>query len=205
MTNKLYIQQLISEYAQETGLARVETRGVGGVLFLDEMEFIPWADLGFNSTYGFFRLSALPDVPNETEYATWTIHPLEGSDQEGELMWVLLDADGYGFLLGEKWQVAELLPVLAAFLEHGVHAEMVDDEAIGAHYLSIAEACALAYEYDPVEYPYRTPNEQDRLRRRLQRNIQRGNVPGVKRDPQGRYRIRASSFRGWLVANSPQE
>lgn len=81
----------------------------------------------------------------------------------------------------------------------GEHREIVDDETIGVRYLSIAEACEMAYEYDPMEYPYSTPEEQDRLRRRLQRNIQRGNVGGVKKDPQGRYRLRASSFRGWLI------
>lgn len=202
-----HIQDLISEYIQDTGLARLETlrNGERGVRFLDEGEFIPWSDLGFSDTYGFYRLSLLPDVTNEAEYATWTIHPLEGSDQDGEaLMWALLDADGYGFLLGEQWQVAELLPVLTAFLERGEHAEMVDDEAIGARYLTIAEACALAHEYDPAKYPYTTPEEQDRLRRRIQRNIQRGNIYGAKRDPQGRYRIRASSFRGWL-ANSSED
>lgn len=203
----MYIQDMISEYIQETGLARVETRGgVGGVLFLDENEFIPWGDLGFSRLYGFFRRSVLHDVESEAEYATWTIHPLEGSDQDGqEPMWVLLSADGYGYLLGERWQVAELLPVLTAFLEGGQHAEMVDDEAIGARYLSIAEACALAYEYDPLKYPCSTPEEQDRLRRRLQRNIQRGNVLGVKRDPMGRYQIRESSFMGWLHNNNSED
>lgn len=201
----MYIQDLISEFIQDTGLARLETlrNGERGVRFLDEGEFIPWHDLGFNSTYGFYRLSALPGVENEAEYATWTIHPLEGSDQDGEtLMWALLDADGYGFLLGERWQVAELLPVLTAFLNRGEHGEMVDDEAIGARYLTIAEACEMAQEYDPTSCPYSTPEEQDRLRRRLQRNIQRGNIQGVKRDPQGRYRLRASSFRGWLANNN---
>lgn len=201
----MYIQDMISEYIQETGLARVETRGgVGGVLFLDENQFIPWDNLGFSRLYGFFQKSVLQDVEDEAEYATWTIHPLEGSDQEGEMMYVLMDSDGHGFLLGERWQVSELLPVLTAFLEQGVYDEPVDDESIGARYLSIAEACALASEYNPTEYPYTTPEEQDRLRRRLQRNIQRGNIYGVKRDPQGRYRLRATSFRGWL-ANSSEE
>lgn len=196
----MYIQDEISKYIQETGLARLETRdGVRGVLFLDENQFIPWADLGLSRIYGFFQKSVLQDVEDETEYATWTIHPLEGSDQEGEMMYALLDGDGNGFLLGERWEIAELLPVLTAFLERGEHGEMVDDETIGARYLSIAEACEMAQEYDPTKYPYSTAEEQDRLRRRLQRNIQRGNILGVKRDPQGRYRLHASSFRGWLI------
>ena len=76
----------------------------------------------------------------------------------------------------------------------GEHREIVDDETIGVRYLSIAEACEMAYEYDPMEYPYSMPEEQDRLRRRVQNSIQ-----GVKRDPQGNYRLRASSFRGWLI------
>jgi hypothetical protein len=52
---------MISDYIQEGGMARLETvDGVGGVLFMDEGEFIPWRDLGYNPTYGFYRLSHLP-------------------------------------------------------------------------------------------------------------------------------------------------
>lgn len=197
------IQSAVNEYIEETGFARTETRdGVDGVLFLDENQFIPWDDLGYSRLYGFFQKSVLQDV--EAEYPAWSIHPLEGSERDGEPLWVLMDSDGYGHLIGDKQQVSELLPVLAAFLERGEHAEVVDDEVIGARYLSIAEACALANEYDYVGYPYHTPEEQDRLRRRLQRNIQRGNIPGVKQDPQGRYRIRATSFRGWLIQQKNQ-
>jgi hypothetical protein len=81
-------------------------------------------------------------------------------------------------MLGDRWQVEELLPVLQAFLERGEIDEPVDDEVIGVKYYTIAEACEAAYQYDPTAYPYRTPEEQDRLRRRLQRNIQRGNLWG---------------------------
>lgn len=201
MTDKLFIQDLISGYIRETpGIAsRTAVGGVRGVLFHDENEFIPWSDLGFNSTYGFYRLSSFPDVGNEAEYATWSINPVIDSDRDGDMMYALLDADGYGFLLGEHWQVAELLPVLAAFLNDGAHNEPVDDEAVGAKYFTIAEMCEEANRYDPAEYPHNTPEDQDRLRRRLQRNIQRGNLWGVKQDPQGRYKVRASAFRGWLV------
>lgn len=199
--SKKYIQDLISDYIQDSGMARLETvDGVRGVLFLDENEFIPWRDLGYNSTYGFYRLSHLPNVENETEYATWTIHPLINNDPDDDWRpFVLLDSDGNGILLGDRWQVEELLPVLQAFLERGVVDEPVDDEVIGVKYFTIAEACEEAYGYDPIAYPYHTPEEQDRLRRRLQRNIQRGNLWGVKQDPQNRYKIRASAFRGWLV------
>jgi hypothetical protein len=36
-----------------------------GVLFLEEDEFIPFADLGYNRTLGYFRRSQFPDQPNE--------------------------------------------------------------------------------------------------------------------------------------------
>lgn len=202
--SKKYIQDMISDYIQEGGMARLETvDGVGGVLFMDEGEFIPWRDLGYNPTYGFYRLSHLPGVENQAEYATWSIHPLINDDPDDDWRpFVLLDSDGNGTMLGDRWQVEELLPVLQAFLERGEIDEPVDDEVIGVKYYTIAEACEAAYQYDPTAYPYRTPEEQDRLRRRLQRNIQRGNLWGTKNDPQGRYKIRATAFRGWLAKKS---
>lgn len=131
----------------------------------------------------------------------WSIHPLIDSDKEGNMMYVLMDDDGFGYLLGEKWQVDALLPVLKKFVETGQTDEPVDDEVIGTKYYTIAEACQFAYEYDPLEYPYHDPADKDRLRRRIQQNIRRGNIWGVKQDPQGFYKIRATAFRGWLVKN----
>lgn len=195
-----FIQDLISDFIIDGGTAVVTVQdGQGGVLFTDEGEFIPWRDLGYNVKLGFYRLSQFPDAENQSAYATWTVHPLEGSDRDGDLMYVALGPDGSGFLMGEKWQAAELVEALQAFLKDGVMDEPVDDEVIGTRYLSIAEACQMAHEFDPDEYPYGTAEEQNRLRNRIQRNIQRRNIWGVKKDPQGFYRIRLPAFRGWLV------
>lgn len=200
------IQTLISEFIESGGLAHVTTQnGNGGVLFTDDNQFIPWLDLGYSSEYGFYQISRLPNIENEASYSTWSIHPLVGSENSyGVPLYVLLDADGYGFLLGERWQVAELLPVVQQFMATGEASEPVDDEVIGVKYYSIAEACAVAHEYDPAKYPYTTPGDQDRLRRRIQQLIRRGNIYGTKKDPQGFYRIRATAFRGWLSKRGKQ-
>lgn len=38
-----------------------------GVTFLDEGEFIPFADLNYNREYGYFQISLLPNIPRECE------------------------------------------------------------------------------------------------------------------------------------------
>lgn len=202
------IQDLISEYVQDTGLARLETQGgVRGVLFLDENEFFPWRDLGFNHEYGFFRLSAFPNVTNEAEYATWTIHPVEVRQPEDD-NWqpcALLDADGFGFLLGERWQVEELLPVLQAFLERGETAEPIDeyDEALGERWFTINEACNQAHEFDPDKYPL-----DDNLSYRIRQVARRGNwiERGIARQTgTGTWLFHNRRFRHWLIQNADRQ
>lgn len=41
--------------------------GEAGVLFLDENEFIPFADLNYSRELGYFRISLFPDEPRECE------------------------------------------------------------------------------------------------------------------------------------------
>ena len=58
-------KKAVQEFIKEGGQARIETRdGVEGVLFLDEMYFIPLENLGYNSELGFFNTSIFPDQPN---------------------------------------------------------------------------------------------------------------------------------------------
>lgn len=60
------IEKMIVDFIREDGPAQCGFQGdEDGVMFLDEHEFIPWSDLGYNSDLGFYRLSLFPDVENE--------------------------------------------------------------------------------------------------------------------------------------------
>ena len=62
------IEQMVTATIRDTGEAEITGQeGQRGVLFFDEGEFIPFADLGYNSRLGFYRLSQFPDVENEAE------------------------------------------------------------------------------------------------------------------------------------------
>ncbi|MCL4301143.1 MAG: hypothetical protein KJ077_35755 [Anaerolineae bacterium] len=64
---KTTIAEYAARYCEEFPQAgRIEFRdGLAGVLFLDEGEHIPFTDLGYHDDYGFYRLSALPEVKNQ--------------------------------------------------------------------------------------------------------------------------------------------
>lgn len=196
------IREAVQRYIYDTGMAKFAIQnGRSGVIFLDENEFIPFDDLGYNANYGFFRFSALPNIISDyTNELPWMVHPVD-NPHDGWRMFALVEDGERAFLVGEDWQLNELYTALMFYYKEDRVGEVMsdDDEMLGFQWFTIAEACQEAYRYAPNEYPYGTPEEQDRLRRRLQRNIQRGNLWGVKKDPQGRYRIKAMAFRGWLV------
>jgi hypothetical protein len=59
------IEVMILRFIWDGGPARLDYSGdKAGVIFLDEGEFIPFDDLGFNREYGFYQLSAFPGVEN---------------------------------------------------------------------------------------------------------------------------------------------
>lgn len=199
------LQTLVKQYIRDTSLAHEETRGdVRGVVFHDEGEFIPYRDLGYNTTYGFYRLSHLPNVENEAPYATWTIHPVAERFPDPDHPWqpfALLDSGGFGFLLGERWQAAELLPVLQAFLERGESAEPIydDDEAFGYRWLTISEAVQVAHEFDAEKYPL-----DGKADYRIRQAARRGNWlenGSARQTDSGRWQFRADRFERWLDIN----
>lgn len=63
------IEELARQYCREDPhLGRlIDKDGQPGILFLDEHEFIPFTDLGYNAELGFFRRSVFPDQPTEGE------------------------------------------------------------------------------------------------------------------------------------------
>lgn len=61
------IESMIIDYIKDTGLAEItEQAGQRGVLFLDENEFIPFADLGYSRRLGFYQKSLFPDEQDES-------------------------------------------------------------------------------------------------------------------------------------------
>lgn len=123
----------------------------------------------------------------------WTVHPVTTAD--GWQAFALLDSDGYGFLLGEDWQMAGALEALRAAVEDGVLAEPIpeDAEELGTKWLSISEACLEAHNYDPDEYPL-----DENLAPRIRQAARRGRLSGDQ-GPTGRWKFQARRFRWWLV------
>lgn len=195
---RLAIQRFIAEDPQA---ARFELRdGRPGVFFTDDQVFIPLADLGYNSELGFYALSLSPDVtPDTTNEPAWTLHPvIPVSRDDAWRPYAVLDPDGYGFLVGEAWQVAELAEALRLFLERGLmsHPIAEDAEELGTRWLTISEAMAEAHAFDPDEYPL-----NDNLAARIRQAARRGTIGGVVQDNTGRYKFQARRFRHWLVKN----
>lgn len=116
------IREKALEFARGGGCEIVVRGEIAGVLFKDEFsEFIEFRDLGYNSEYGFFRLSDFPNVESDCAAETpWTIHPVTMRD-EGFGWTAYVAIDGYGFTnrIGEIEDVADLLEALEAFFRDG--------------------------------------------------------------------------------------
>jgi hypothetical protein len=199
------LQQIAKQFIKETGEAHEETRGhIRGVVFHDDDVFIPYTELGYNSEYGFYSTAISPDIESEATYLTWTIHPVKERHPDPDRPWepfAILDSGEFGYLLGERWQVAELVTVLQAFLERGEMSEAIDDddEALGTRWLTISEAVEEANAFDPDKYPLDGSTDY-RIRQAARRGdwLENGRA---KQDSGGRWKFHARRFRGWLVAN----
>jgi hypothetical protein len=196
------IREMMVRYVNE-GNARFDVQdGRAGVVFLDENEFIPLEDLNYNRQLGFFRVSAFPDAEQEADSSNpWTLHPVVVADPRNDPWrpYAILDPDGYGMLIGDKWNVVELHQALGVFLEKGLLSEPIldDDEALGWRWFTINEAIEEAHRYDPDEYPLGETTAQ-----RIRMAAQRGAIRGWKQTESGRYKFSASRFRHWLVKNA---
>lgn len=191
------IQEMIQDYIRDTGQAHLEHRnGYHGVVFHDEDEFIPLADLGYNQQIGFYRLSRFPDEENQSlPYAPWAVHPVK-TDAGLPVMYALVSSDGHGLLLGERWQVEQAVAVLQRFLATGQTAAPIMDEALGQFWLTISEACEMAHEHDPQEFPL-----DESLQFRIRQAARRGSLRGAQQTPSGRWKFQPRLFRHWLESD----
>ncbi len=61
------IHEMIADFIENTPNEAAFVLDGLSVVFYDENETIPLTDLGYNSEYGFYKLSLLPDVKNEAK------------------------------------------------------------------------------------------------------------------------------------------
>lgn len=192
------IQRMIFEFIDEGGAAVLENvDGVRGVRFTDiGGEWMPWTDIGFNSQYGFYSLSHLQSVENEAKYEDWTIHSIDQKDPNDEWEgFAILDGDGFGFVVGERWKAEELHCRLVRFLLFNEQDEKIDydDESLGTLWYSTSEAVKVAMEYDPDQF-----ETVEKTRQRIQRAAGRGSIKHGK-TPSGQLKFQSRVFRGWLA------
>ena len=182
--------------------ARFDVQGAAaGVLFEDEQEFIPLADLGYSSELGYYRVSAFPDALSETTNENpETVHLLEGSDANGQApLYVWMDSDGYPHHLGELHQAADLYAALGALLHDGrTSGESVSefDPAWGQNY-NIAKAVEEA-----IAYGYGSDREQ--LADSIRAAARAGRIRGATQ-VDGRWSIPPLTLRGWLVRSREEK
>ena len=182
--------------------ARFDVQGaVSGVLFWDEGEFIPLGDLGYNSTLGYYRLSAFPDALNECDSSnSETVHLLEGSDEDGQApMYVWMDSDGYPHMLGELHQAADLYAALGELLcNFRTTGEPISefDPAWGQNY-TIAKAVEEA-----INFGY--GDDASQVADSIRAAARRGLIRGASRID-GKWSIPRRTLRGWLVRSKTEK
>jgi hypothetical protein len=166
----------------------------------DDREFVPFYDLGYNQELGYFRLSAFPDTASECENDNpETVHMLEGSDNEGEPMYVWMDADGDPHMLGELHQIADLYWRLGELLLEGKHdPEPISehDHAWGNNY-DVARAVeeAIAYGYG---------SDRTQVADSIRAAARAGRIRGAQQ-VDGKWSIPPRTLRGWLVRSREQK
>lgn len=164
MTN---ITDHLIRYIHE-GNAHYEVRDlIAGVVFHDENEFIPLADLALSRELGFFRRSLFPNEPVVAEYyPLFNIHPVHSPD--GWQSYAIADNRlEYGYLLGEQWELVEAYHALKRAVECGELGECIAEshEALGRGvWLSTSEAVERCSQFDSEEYPLAGRRTYERLR-----------------------------------------
>lgn len=191
MSNIDNVTDHVTRYIHQTDGAHYDVQnGQSGVVFHDEGEFIPLADLALSEELGFFRRSLFPDEPAVAEYVpAYVVRPLETNDPEPWDAYAIVDdKEEYGYLLGEPWQVVEAYLAIKRAYDAIVSGQQIYDpihensEAMGRGlWLPTSEAAERLHRLDPDEYPLeRKTYERLRMAGR-----------------QGRIRAQNSEVHGW--------
>lgn len=186
----------VTRYIHQTeGAHYAVQNGQSGVVFHDEGEFIPLADLALSTDLGFFRRSLFPDEPAIAEYApAFVVRPVVSADPWNA--YALVDDKGeFVYLLGEPWELVEAYLALKKAVE-GVFGEEISerDEALGfGLWLTTSEAAERLHRLDPEEYPLeRKTYERLRMAGRQER------IRAQNSDTHG-WRFHAHSLDEWAT------
>ena len=177
--------------------AKLCIEGVASGVQFSDGEFIPFAELGYNSDLGYFRFSDFPDEQSDcTNENPETIHRYGAPDGWEAYVW--RDADGYLHQLGEIWQVADLAAALMALLQCGdAHPDVVyeDDPGWGMYY-TIGDAVKEAIDDGWPDEP-QTANT-------IRAAARAGRIAGARQDANNRWILHKRQFRHWLIQAKPR-
>lgn len=177
---------LLAQFTQQNGRA--------GILFHDEGEFIPFDDLNYNSTYGYYRLSQFPDLQRDcTNENPETLHYGKDFHEWRPIIWA--DSGGNLSMIGDIWQAADLYQALGRLLLHGeTDPEEVSENDASWYYMKRMD-WAVA-EYKSV-FPDSGADSQ--IRNTIGTAARHGRIWGCAQDDTGAWHFRPECFRGWLV------
>lgn len=169
--------------------------GESGVLFYDENEFIPFDGLNYNSTYGYYRISLLPDTEREcTNDNPETLHyGKDFGDDWKPIIWA--DSGGNLQLVGDIWQAADLYRALGRLLLHGeIGTEEISENDASWDYMKRIDWAIKEYR-DFM----RDDRPDDQIANSIRSAANRNAIWGCSQDGRGAWYFRPESFRGWLV------
>lgn len=161
--------------------------GEAGVLFYDENEFIPFDELNYNSTYGYYRISLLPDIEREcTNDNPETLHYGKDFDDDWKpIIWA--DSGGNLNMIGDIWQAADLYQALGRLLLHS------ENDCSWDYMKRIDWAVREYRDFMQDSRP------DDQIANSIRAAANRGSIWGCSQDSRGAWHFRSESFRGWLV------
>lgn len=178
---------LPAEFAQRNGEA--------GILFHDEGEFIPFSDLNYSNTYGYFRISQLPDIDRDcTNENPETLHyGKDFSDEWRPIIWA--DSGGTLSMIGDIWQVADLYQALGRLLMHGENdSEEISENDTQWDYMKRIDWAIREYrDFFGDSRPGAEIGNTIRAAAHAKR------IWGCSQDSTGAWYFRPECFRGWLT------
>lgn len=168
--------------------------GKSGVLFHDENEFIPFDDLNVNREYGYYRISAFPDIEREcTNENPETLHRGVDFHEWEPIIWA--DSGGNLTLIGDSWQAADLYHALGEYLHNGIlQPDAISEDDFAWDYMKRID-WAIS-EYRGYTGDART---DDQIGNTIRAAAKAGRIHGSSQDGQGNWYFNPSRFRGWLV------
>ena len=172
--------------------------GEAGVLFYDENEFIPFDKLNYNSTYGYYRISLLPDIERECANDNpETLHyGKDFGDDWKPIIWA--DSGGNLNMIGDIWQAADLYQALGRMLLRSeMDSEEISENDASWDYMKRIDWAIKEYREIMTWVEDDRPDSQ--IANTIRAAASRGAIRGCSQDSRGAWYFRPAPFRGWLV------